>query len=295
MSSGTDYGPLTPHGVGTLMKEAVRRAMVAIRRERFTFEAKVKGTSANGSPDFVTTADRAAQDVFVHLLQEWFPGYGIVAEEDRLHLPCTLKGHDAWFTIDPLDGTKAFMRRQSHGIGTMLSLVIDGQVVAAVVGDVMTQEVYATRPESSQVFRISEFGIAEELKADVDRALSQQWLLMVQRPERCSVAARALIADEGAFNGYEITTGSIGIGFARLWKGEVGGLLLRPVHMTPWDFAPLLCMSLRLGYHFLTVDPEGGPTRDYVHRIIPALQPVTHETLVVHRSRLPELRAWLDG
>ena len=141
-----DYGELNGHSVGTLMKEAVRRAIVAIRSQRFTFEATAKAHGAHGGLDFVTTADRAAQDVFVELLREWFPDFGIVAEEGALRVPCTHPRHDLWFTVDPLDGTKAFMRRQSHGIGTMIALVRDGVVEAGCIGDVMTQEVYATRP-----------------------------------------------------------------------------------------------------------------------------------------------------
>src|SRR5690348_9870335 len=124
------------------MKEAVRRAIVAIRAQRFTFETRIK-ESDTPHKDFVTTADSSAQRVFVTLLRNWFPDFGIVAEEEGLRVPCTHPKHDLWFTVDPLDGTRAFMRRQSHGIGTMVALVCDGQVIAACVGDVMTSEVYA--------------------------------------------------------------------------------------------------------------------------------------------------------
>ena len=35
-----DFGALNPNSVGTLMKEAVRRAIVAIRAQRFSFETR---------------------------------------------------------------------------------------------------------------------------------------------------------------------------------------------------------------------------------------------------------------
>ena len=98
-----DYGPLNGHSVGTLMKEAVRRAIVAIRAHRFTFEVRAKSTHDGVGADFVTTADQAAQRVFVTLLREWFPSYGIVAEEGQLSVLCTHPEHDLWFTVDPLD------------------------------------------------------------------------------------------------------------------------------------------------------------------------------------------------
>ena len=54
----------------------------------------------------------------------------------------TQVGEGSYITVDPLDGTKAFIRRQSHGVGTMVAMVEEGQVVSAYVGDVNTQEIY---------------------------------------------------------------------------------------------------------------------------------------------------------
>src|SRR5579859_2572474 len=114
------YGEANGYLIGLAMKEAVRRSIEVIRTQQFVFEATSKTTDYNpDKEDFVTTADKAAQAVYVKLLRESFPGYGIVAEEDDLSVQCTLPGVNLWFTVDPLDGTKAFMRRQSHGIGTM--------------------------------------------------------------------------------------------------------------------------------------------------------------------------------
>ena len=39
-----DLGPINGHIVGRVMKEAVRRATVAIRNERLVFEAHVKAS-----------------------------------------------------------------------------------------------------------------------------------------------------------------------------------------------------------------------------------------------------------
>jgi hypothetical protein len=105
----------------------------------------------------------------------------------------------------------SFVRRQSAGIGTMLALVRDGEVIGACIGDVVTQELYGFRPGSTTVHRISEFEVAERL------------------------AARRLIQ---GMDGVDVTGGSIGTQAARLWKGEVGVVLFPPSHETPWDVAP---------------------------------------------------------
>jgi len=291
---GTDYGQLNGHSVGTLMKEAVRRAIVAIRGQRFTFEATAKSIRADGGLDFVTTADHAAQAVFVELLREWFPSFGIVAEEDALAVPCTHPSHDLWFTVDPLDGTQAFIRRQSHGIGTMIALVCDGVVQAACVGDVMTQEVYATRPGASHAHRISEFGFAERLAVDGERPLATQWLLLRDRIHRYSELVHALADEqEGLFASVETSAGSIGIAMARLWKGEVGAMVLGPIPLaTPWDLYPIVALCDRMGFVFRAINQDLTLT-PWVPRIAASGCPIPHETLVVHESRLPELEAWL--
>ncbi|RME20168.1 MAG: hypothetical protein D6798_21035 [Deltaproteobacteria bacterium] len=296
-----DFGTMNAHVVGTLMKEAVRRAIVAIRAERFTFEVQVKGQrpasgegdpSRRASPDMVTSADHAAQKVYVKLLREWFPSFGIVAEEDHLRVPCTATGCNAWFSVDPLDGTRAFIRRQSHGVGTMISLVVDDVVLAACVGDVMTQEVYALRPGGDRVHRISEFGIAETLGIDENRPLSSQRMLLRTDPRRYSPALRQLLAPRGGLMpGYETTTGSVGIGMARVWKGEIGGAVIRPVRGTPWDMLPLIGLSRALDFAFIQIDDD-GELREVTLPVRPDVIPIDRETWLVHRSRLPELHDW---
>jgi fructose-1,6-bisphosphatase/inositol monophosphatase family enzyme len=72
-------------------------------------------------------------------------------------------GGNLLLTVDSLDGTKAYVRKQFHGIGTMVSLVCDCNVIAAYVGDLMTQEIYGFRPASpknSPNQRVRPFGTA---------------------------------------------------------------------------------------------------------------------------------------
>lgn len=288
-----DLGALNPNSVGTLMKEAVRRAIVAIRAQRFSFEVRAKEPGESRDHDLVTTADHAAQSVLVGLLRAWFPTYGIVAEEDKLRVPCTHSGHDIWFTVDPLDGTRAFIRRQSHGIGTMVSLVCDGEVIGACVGDVMTSEIYAARPDDSSVHRVSEFGLAERLTVDTSRPLIEQGVLVGYhgRP-RSALLLNMVAGPEPLFAGIETTSGSIGIGIARLWKGEVGGAVFGPFSVgSPWDLYPIIGISRRLGFRFYAL-PQEGRGQVWQPTIDRAGTPVPHEVLVLHESRLDELDDW---
>ena len=126
----TRTAPLNGPAVGIILKELVRRAIVTIRNERQVFDVTNKTGYGGDMNDVFTSADRKAQEVYLKLLRECFPDHGIVAEEDALSIPAR-NGVTGYFTVDPLDGTKAFIRRRSHGIGTMIALVENGRVVAA--------------------------------------------------------------------------------------------------------------------------------------------------------------------
>ncbi len=286
-------GGLNPHVVGLTCKEMVRRAIRAILKERLIFEATRK-EDKGGKPDFLTSADRAAQAIYVKLIKECFPGFGIVAEEDHLSLPCTVPGLDAYFTVDPLDGTKAFMRRQSHGIGSMLSLVVNGEIIAAFVGDVMTGEIYYYRPCADTVHRLFGFDEAEDLVINPALPLSEQYLLLRDPPDRCGTLVRAMVGKPplGLFKNVEVGGGSIGVSLARLWKGEVGGVVLDPVNQTPWDYCPVWGLSQKLGFRFIAIHDsafcpiEIEPIKEVAAR--------THEVLVIHESRLAELEQWAE-
>src|SRR5262245_48489754 len=125
---------LNGHAVGIILKELVRRAMTTIRNERQVFEATAKQGHSGGMDDVFTSADTKAQEVYVKSLRECFPDYAIVAEEGDVEPLAGTPRPGAFFTVDPLDGTKAFIRRQSHGVGTMVALVEQGQVDRKGVG-----------------------------------------------------------------------------------------------------------------------------------------------------------------
>ncbi len=289
-----DYGPLVPGMIGAGMKEIIRRVIQEIRDQRRSFEAKPKLGYGGQLNDLVTTADGAAQNICIRLLKEWFPGYGILAEEDDLKVE-SLRADGAYFTVDPLDGTKAFARKQSHGIGTMLALVVGEEVIGVVIGDVMTQEIYYYRPESEKVHRISEFRHEERLVVDPERTLLSQHILLRDVPGRHSLGALWFLdaqcsqQESKRFYGFDVVGGSIGISMARLWKGEVGAAMLMPGYRTPWDDTPVLGISLKLGFVYLKVHQETGVLERINPKPPTSTTLIDYETLIVHKSRLAEL------
>jgi fructose-1,6-bisphosphatase/inositol monophosphatase family enzyme len=261
-----------------VLKELVRRAIKVIRAEREAFEVMQKVGYGGDMTDVFTTADSKAQKIYVRSIEECFPSYGVIAEEGSLSEAQV--GEGSYFTVDPLDGTKAFIRRQSHGVGTMVAMVEEGQVVSAYVGDVNTQEIYGFRPGSINVHRITEFETAERL-AYLKRPLGGQNILLRDPPHVYSEMCRRLLP---FFKSYEIEGGSIGISLARLWKREVAGVLLPPGGETPWDSTPIRGISEHLGYLFLRPSDTSFGWEAWTPPLPKDVVLRDHDVLVIHRE-----------
>ena len=114
--------------------------------------------------------------------------------------------------------------------------------------------------------------------------------MLRERPDGYTPAVERLVGRDGLFGGLEVGGGSIGVMFARLWKGEVGATVLEPNYDTPWDSAPILGISRRMGFGVYRVTPAG--LDEVVPRIAKVPVERKDEWVVVHKSRADELRAW---
>lgn len=250
MAREFNLGSLNGHSVGRILKEAVRRAMVTIRRERLIFEATIKESYAGNMDDVFTSADTKAQEVYLRTFTECFPDCGVICEEGNLKIESK---NGFYFTVDPLDGTKAYTRRQSHGVSTMVALVYEDEVIAAYIGDVNTNEIYGYRPGSNKVHRITDLDSFETLKqaASLNSGVESSYALLRDPLDKYSEKTRPTIQ---LFKSYESMGSSIGTWAARLWKGEVQALFLTKGFETPWDSTPVIGISQKLNYSFYRLD-----------------------------------------
>lgn len=91
-----------------------------------------------GPADFVTAADERTERMLVAELQRARPGYNFLVEEQGV-----IEGPDKShrFIIDPLDGTTNFLHGIPH-FSISIALEREGQIVAAVVFNPVTDEMY---------------------------------------------------------------------------------------------------------------------------------------------------------
>jgi hypothetical protein len=196
-----------------------------------------------------------------------------------------LDGSGLFFTVYPLVGKKAFVRRQSHGVGTMISLSMKHTFFGAYVGDVNTQEIFGFRPGSDKVHRVSEFDDNETLTVH-NQFLNERSVLLRDSETKYSLLSRRLIH---IFKNFLIDGGSIGTWLARLWKGEVEAVIIPPSMETPWDSNPVHAISLALGFAFFRPNYEGNAWLRYTPLPITDLTRRSHDTLIIHESHIREL------
>ncbi|MBZ9855510.1 inositol monophosphatase [Mesorhizobium sp. CA13] len=124
-----------------LLNVMVQAAMKAGRSLSRDFgEVQNLQVSMKGPGDYVSQADRKAEDIVFAELSKARPGYGFLMEERG-----TIAGDDSqhrWI-VDPLDGTTNFL----HGIplfAVSIALERQGQIVAGVIYNPAMDELYTT-------------------------------------------------------------------------------------------------------------------------------------------------------
>ncbi len=126
----------------------------------------------------VTEADQAAELIILKGLREGFPEIPCVAEEEVSAgiLPDRLD--DAFFIVDPLDGTKEFINR-SGDFTVNIALVQGGEPRIGVVYAPMSRRFFSARP-----------GRAESIELDAqDRIAARRAISVRQKPSTPTIVA----------------------------------------------------------------------------------------------------------
>ncbi len=95
------------------------------------------GTTNKGLQDFVTIADKAAEDTIRNALSDAFPDDGFVGEESGGET-----GQGGYWVVDPIDGTSNYLRGLRHW-GVSIAYVENGKTVVGVIHDSPTDRIYA--------------------------------------------------------------------------------------------------------------------------------------------------------
>jgi 3'(2'), 5'-bisphosphate nucleotidase len=127
-----DVGPI----LADICEEA-GRLILPLWKSDLTVDRK-----ADESP--VTEADRRGEALILERLAAKFPGVHVISEEDASEFGTPEAVGRQFFLVDPVDGTKAFVRGDPN-FTVNIALVEDGQPVAGAVSAPATGETWFTR------------------------------------------------------------------------------------------------------------------------------------------------------
>jgi len=107
----------------------------------------------DGSP--LTLADKLANDIIVNNLKICFPEIPILSEEEKSIDYEARKNWNAFFLVDPLDGTKEFIKKNGE-FTVNIAYIENGIPVAGVVLAPVLKKIYCGSPEKGlQIFEYS--------------------------------------------------------------------------------------------------------------------------------------------
>ncbi|NBB69911.1 MAG: inositol monophosphatase [Alphaproteobacteria bacterium] len=118
-----------------VMVQAAQKAARALARD--FGEVEQLQVSLKGPGDFVTAADRRAEQIITDELRRARPNFAILAEEGGEE---TAESGARWI-VDPLDGTTNFLHGLPH-FAISIACEMNGELVAAVVLDPIKQELF---------------------------------------------------------------------------------------------------------------------------------------------------------
>jgi histidinol-phosphatase len=219
--------------------EAARAAgEIALRYYRGGFEVTIK---PDQTP--VTQADREAERAITEILGRAFPGWGFLGEEFG-----ATGGQDTRWIIDPIDGTKNFVRGVPFW-AVLIGLEERGEITTGVVFNPVTGDLFTARRGEGA------FANGERIRvSDCDR-LKEATLLH---------SDLGLLRAAGLWDGFvRLVDGSrrtrgfgdyYGYGLVAEGKAE----LYVEVDLKPWDIAPVKILVEEAGGRL--TDFDGRPT-----------------------------------
>ena len=117
-------------------------------------------TKSDESP--VTEADRQGEALILERLAARFPGVHVISEEDASEFGTPDEVGRQFFLVDPVDGTKAFVRGDPN-FTVNIALIEDGQPVAGAVNAPVTGETWFT--QNGQAMKRVEGGATRPVRA----------------------------------------------------------------------------------------------------------------------------------
>lgn len=220
----------------------VRAARAAARHLVRDFnEVEHLQVSVKGPGDFVSAADRRAEQVIHAELQRARPDYGFLMEETG-----AVEGrspHNRWL-VDPLDGTSNFLHATPHW-AISIGLEQHGEITAAVVYDPIKDELFSA-VKGGGAF-VNDRRIRVSRRSELDRSMIGCGLPVQNWEARTRGFARQLDKVADHVSGLR-RYGACSLDLAYIAAGRLDGYW--EFGVKPWDYAAGMLLVREAGGRF---------------------------------------------
>lgn len=192
----------------------------------------------------LTLADKASNTIIVEMLKENFPGHAILSEEEQDN-PERLE-NKLCFVVDPLDGTKEFIKRNGQ-FTVNIALAEDHKSVMGVIYVPVTKELYyAAKGYGSFA---EKDGAVTELHVSYEKKEKSDLNVVMSRSHGC--AEMDMLLDKYQLKNF-VKIGSSLKG-CMIAKGEAD-IYYRYTPTMEWDTAAMQCIVEEAGAVFRQID-----------------------------------------
>ncbi len=218
------------------------KAILDIYADEASFNTELKGDS---SP--LTEADKRANQIICEALGDLFPGIPVISEETKQALYSERSHYTDYFLVDPLDGTREFIKR--NGEFTINIAYLEGHhPVAGYVFVPCTGMAYMAE-YGGGAFRIDSEGIKTELRSKAFRLSDPGLNVVASRSHRDSMTDKII---SGLREPVIVSTGS-SLKFLLIAEGKAN-FYPRLAPTMEWDTAAAQCILEEAGGSLLQFD-----------------------------------------
>ncbi|HSF88530.1 MAG TPA: 3'(2'),5'-bisphosphate nucleotidase CysQ [Saprospiraceae bacterium] len=224
-----------------ILQEA-SKAILDIYADEASFNTELKGDS---SP--LTEADKRANQIICEALADLFPGIPVISEETKQALYAERAHYTNFFLVDPLDGTREFIKR--NGEFTINIAYLEGHhPVGGYVFVPCTGMAYVAE-YGGGAYRIDRDGVKTELRAQPFRLNDSGLNVVASRSHRDSMTDKII---SGLREPVIVSTGS-SLKFLLIAEGKAN-FYPRLAPTMEWDTAAAQCILEEAGGSLLQFD-----------------------------------------
>ena len=224
-----------------ILQEA-SKAILDIYADEASFNTELKGDS---SP--LTEADKRANQIICKALGDLFPGIPVISEETKQALYSERAHYTDYFLVDPLDGTREFIKR--NGEFTINIAYLEGhQPMGGYVFVPCTGMAYVAE-YAGGAYRIDGEGVKTELKSQAFRLTDPGLNVVASRSHRDSMTDKII---SGLWEPVIVSTGS-SLKFLLVAEGKAN-FYPRLAPTMEWDTAAAQCILEESGGSLLQFD-----------------------------------------